>query len=202
MVVTSRAMLETIIKDRGPSADFNDLDVSNVTDFSRLFANMEFSGKIDRWNMSSAIDISGMFQNAVFTGTLANWDPVNVKRAAFAFAGASIRHLDVSQWQMEHLEDGTGMFEAFRGVPEVGSWRPLKLKYARRMFAGCRCNPDVGTWTTGWLKYADEMFAGSEINRKFRWKTGRLVSAKDAFRDTPQVPLPSWAYEENWLAQS
>ena len=83
----------------GPNVNLNHLDVSNVTNMSRLFTStQEFNGDISRWNVSNVTNMEGMFailcltaifpagmyrmcidtgwmfQNSQFNGDLSGWD--------------------------------------------------------------------------------------------------------------------------------
>jgi surface protein len=84
-------LMKELIKERGKSGDFNDIDTSSITDMSGLFQKSDFNGDISEWNVSNVTDMSGMFVCAKnFNQDISNWDVSNVKDMDMCFKGTPI----------------------------------------------------------------------------------------------------------------
>ena len=78
IIVRSKEELLQIIDSRirsfGPECSLNDLDVSNITDMSRLFLNSDFNGDISKWDVFNVEDMSYMFKGSKFSKDISSWN--------------------------------------------------------------------------------------------------------------------------------
>ena len=68
-------ILKELIEERGNDGDFNDIDVSKITDMSKLFEDMaEFNGDISKWDVSNVKYMEYMFRGChSFNQDISNW---------------------------------------------------------------------------------------------------------------------------------
>ena len=71
-------LIKQRIKKEGKKANLNDIDVSKITDMSRLFMGLNFSGDISQWNVSNVKDMSSMFYGlGTFNQDISGWNVSN-----------------------------------------------------------------------------------------------------------------------------
>jgi surface protein len=103
IVVTDKDhLLELIIK----GEDLSNLDVSNVTDMSKIFENFNFlersNSYISGWDVSNVNNMKEMFKNSKgFNQNLNNWDVSNVKNMSEMFYNCKDLNQSFNKWEIE-----------------------------------------------------------------------------------------------------
>ena len=67
-----RKIIKQKIEYEGNECDLNDIDTSNITDMSNLFAYTNFNGNISNWDVSNVKDMKYMFEFSIFNNDISN----------------------------------------------------------------------------------------------------------------------------------
>ena len=77
----------------------NWLNVSKITNMSRLFYYSEYNGDISNWDVSNVTDMSYMFYKSKFNNDISKWNVFNVKTMEYMFYESNF-NMELSDWNV------------------------------------------------------------------------------------------------------
>lgn len=116
-----KKLLNILIQTKGDEVDLNDIDVSEITDMSKLFFYSNFSGDISKWDVSNVKNMRGMFNGCItFNGDISKWDVSNVEDMSSMFYDSRFNS-DISTW---NVNKKCKTINIFRRCPIKDEYKP------------------------------------------------------------------------------
>lgn len=148
-----RALMKKLRNERGECGDFNDIDVSGLTDMSELFY--------------SKSPVSPEFALELFNGDISLWDTSNVKNMRSMFNTAKNFNYDISLWDVSNVNNMYCMFNnAYKFDCDISSWDVSSVVDMRHMFSGAKnFKQDLNSWKVKKGAVTTSMFNNSGIEK-------------------------------------
>ena len=146
-------IVDKLIDERGPNADLNDIDTSEITSMfdvfhynnSRNWKLRDFNGDISQWDVSNVENMAFMFYNSNFNGDISKWDVSNVEMMSRTFYGSDFNQ-DISNWNTSNLEVTRYMFAFSNFNQDISNWNTNKIYDMEGMFTDCPLGKNPPAW--------------------------------------------------------
>ncbi|HET8809613.1 MAG TPA: BspA family leucine-rich repeat surface protein [Flavobacteriaceae bacterium] len=178
----------------------NHWDVSNVTNMSSLFANMEyFNQPLDNWNVSNVTDMSGMFQGSTaFNQPLNSWDVSSVTDMTGVFLEAKSFNQPVDNWNVSNVTNMSSMFEGVLSFNQpLNNWDVSNVTDMSEMFSSAYYfNQPLNNWDVSNVSNIDKMFSVTYyFNQPLNnWDVSNITIMSQVFGGAKSFnqPLNNW----------
>lgn len=156
-------------------ADFNWVDLSNLTDLSYLFHNSGFSGDISKWNVSHITNMSYMFLNAAsFNSSISSWDVSNVKNMKGMFENSAFNN-NIINW---NISSSCNTEDIFKNCNIFDLFKPKCLK---RVFL----EDDIDD--TDEINYTDDYWEADADTSNYTYDDSDADSDNDTDEDNESI---------------
>lgn len=160
----------------GWTGDYNNINVSAITDMSNLFENLQAE--------------NGESFEENFNGNISNWDVSNVTNMAYMFAEMVAFDCDLSKWDVSNVENMQGMFygaSSFNNGGKKMDWDTINVYDMRYMFAyATKFQQSINKWDLQETVETHGMFAGKGPDvpaGAYRGKLPNYLKDKNIFAD-------------------
>lgn len=201
------SIVKSEIQRLGHAANLNHIDVSGVTQMSKLFASKEykarrdvddfFTGDIGQWSAMNSLSKSTISQwtnsiNINLNNKSSNWNIENVqsidsifhgwhKEAALACVDMSEFNGDISGWKVFNVENAKGMFAGSKFNNDLSEWIFATGADVKNIFQDSHFEKDISSWPISEYSNVDGAVK-SIYERSVLTKSINSVSVKTAIK--------------------
>ena len=203
--------MTTEIGKHGNTANYNYIDVSEVTDMTSLFAGYgdiavdgrrnSFDGDISKWDVSKVTKMQQMFEKSRFNQPIGDWDVSKVKNMRAMFNNNHLFGRDISKWDVSNVINMQQMFrKAVSFDRPIGNWTVSSVANMNGMFYGASFNQSIVNWDTSSVTDMSYMFyEADEFNQPIgNWIVSEVKDMSYMFSDAHKFnqPIGNWIVSE------
>lgn len=181
------------------SAPMNHWDMSNATNFSKMFSRISNSVAVGSWDVSSVTDMSEMFAfSYFFNDPLNSWDVSSVTNMSAIFREAWIFDQPLNGWNVSSVRNMQRMFDGAENFDQpLNNWVVDSVMDMSHMFSGTwYFNQPINNWNVSSVTNMSHMFNDAwEFNQPLNsWNVSSVTDMSHMFRDAWDFnqPLNSW----------
>lgn len=185
-----RSLIEQRIEDEGNAVNLNDIDVSKITDMSKLFLCSDFNGDISGWDVSNVTNMNSMFDRCFdFNQDLSKWNVSKVTDMNGMFFECKSFNKNISSWDVSNVTDMNGMFAGCINFnQDLSKWNVSNVEDMEFMFDGCKSfNQDISNWNVSKVTDMSFMFDSCIFFNQdlSEWDVSNVISMRDMFYECP-----------------
>ncbi len=154
----------------GSSGNFNNWDVSSVTNMNSMFDYAEnFNQPLGDWDVSSVTNMNGMFIGAkAFNQDIGIWDVSNVTDMSYMFNSASSFNQDIGLWNVSSVTNMNSMFQhAYKFNQHLGGWNVSSVTDMSYMFVRAdNFDQPLGDWNVSNVLCMYAMFSEVKLSQE------------------------------------
>ena len=158
----------------GDTADYNYIDVSEVTNMEKLFMGLDgggtlvlqdFNGDITKWDVSKVRTMRKMLSGAKkFNQPIGDWDVSKVEDMTMILSNAQEFNQPIGDWDVSNVTAMEGVFQgAWKFNQPIGNWTVSKVRYMNFTFNYAKkFNQPIGNWDVSSVSSMLYMFGEAE----------------------------------------
>lgn len=144
-------------KDVDFQGDISKWDTRNVQNMYMMFAESSFNGDISKWDVSNVENMTGMFLGSFFQGDLSNWSTMSLTQTDYMFANSQFQG-DLSQWNMSRVVSMNSMFEHSKFSGDISGWDVSNVESMSGLFLNSLFQGDLSSWNFSNLGFGQRAF--------------------------------------------
>jgi len=172
--------------------NLNDIDVSHITDFSKIFLDDENTGNpefdVSKWDVSNGKIFEYMFNKCYnFNCDLSRWNVSSGINFKFMFSGCNNFNSDLSNWNVSNGKEFEFMFDRCNKFnADLSQWDVSNGKVFTNMFDGCKnFNSNLSQWdVSNGIVFTNMFYGCKKFNYDLsQWDVSKGVYFSDMFTD-------------------